>query len=146
MEHQIQNITKMNDMTPLCVKVLVESSPNGSNGKPNYDDINKCCICLCELYDGLEQKSLREVEEMERDVMNQQQAAYGMTSEMLYPVVQFSNCSGDFHGFHFECIVNYAKSQNGDKPASELTFMKCAGCNKVYGKQMGDMPAGTMTW
>lgn len=87
MENQIHQITKMHDSGPLCVKVLIESSSHGSNGKPNYDDINKCCICLFELYDDLDKKSLRETEEMERDVMNQYIKENGAVSQMSFPVV-----------------------------------------------------------
>ena len=52
----------MHDMGPLSVKVIVETSSPGNGGKPNYDDINMCCICRCELYDDLHVKSLREAE------------------------------------------------------------------------------------
>ena len=50
-----------------------------------------------------------------------------------------SKCSG-MHFFHKECLENQLKSNKA------AHFIKCAICNKIYGKQTGEMPSGTMTW
>jgi len=55
-------------------------------------------------------------------------------------VVKLGQCQG-MHFYHKECIEYQFKSSAKDNP-----YVKCAVCNKIYGKQVGEMPSGTMTW
>ncbi|CDW91819.1 UNKNOWN [Stylonychia lemnae] len=120
---------------PLNLKLTIEEQVIDAQGKFDYDKENECCLCKCELYDDL--KSLN----MEIAIKNQQNLISSVqkgSSEIL--VVRLGQCQG-MHFYHKECIEMQLKQSPEDNP-----FIKCAVCNKIYGKQVGDMPSGTMSW
>ena len=54
-------------------------------------------------------------------------------------VIKFSDCSGDPHLFHKECVENHFASTNS-------LYYKCVTCQKQYGTRTGGMPPGKMSW
>ena len=55
------------------------------------------------------------------------------------PVVKMGQCQG-MHFYHKECLENQLNA------SSSKLHVKCAICGISYGKQIGDMPPGTMQW
>ena len=101
--------------------------------KFDYDKENSCCLCMCELYDGLEQMPLQTA------IREQQVLREHIKEGQALPVVRLGKCKG-MHFYHKECIENQYNA------GASKEFLKCATCNIIYGKQVGDMPSGTMTW
>ncbi|TNV76459.1 hypothetical protein FGO68_gene2955 [Halteria grandinella] len=44
------------------------------------------------------------------------------------------------HFYHKECLENQFKAGGSNQ------FLKCSVCSHIYGKQIGGMPSGRMTW
>ena len=110
-----------------------------STKKVDYDKENMCSLCLCSLYDGLfDDGGLETVLEEQKKIAAQKSDPRSKVNEDIINVVQLGKCKG-MHFFHKDCIDGQFKS-------NESLFIKCAVCNIIYGKQMGEMPPGSMNW
>lgn len=101
-----------------------------------WEEINNCCICMTELFG-----EIQDTENLVEDVCKKQQELFekvkgGKLEE--HTVVYLPQCKGA-HLYHKECLLLQFKS-------SENGFIKCGVCETTYGKRMGEMPDGTMTW
>ena len=85
-----------------------------------------CPICRCELYD--------EIFTMSRDTLLKKQKVM-VTDPGSIEVIKFSKCAD--HYYHKEC----ANMLLGDK-----AHLRCSIWSFLYGVNIGDMPAGKMSW
>ena len=100
------------------IKLILESWKKNPDkkGLPSNDSLDKCCICLCELYDDIlkytpEQicKQLSETDEND--------------------AIKLGKCQG--HYFHKICLDGYLKSQ-------KQSFLTCPVCKVFYGIMKGE--------
>jgi hypothetical protein len=49
------------EVTPLELKLSIESLIATDNGKVSYEKENECCICMTSLFEDLESKSMEEI-------------------------------------------------------------------------------------
>lgn len=116
---QIQKITKLYFINPLelLYKDLYEKE------KKIALDVDKCSICQCGFYDIEEIKDLDKIKSFD-DYIN---------TEIDTIVLQ--SCKDHF--FHIDCILNLIGGKDS---------FKCPNCSKIYGKLIGNMPKGQMTY
>lgn len=105
----------------------------GSIMSPLKDD-DKCSICLCELFDGVEEmlRSFNDPEYTGTKLIPLIVSALEKDSEE--DVIRLEHC--DNHFFHAGCIDRYLKAQ-------AAKFIKCPNCFCIYGELTGDQPDGT---
>ena len=105
--------------------------------KVDYAKENSCCICMTDLYEGIQEMTIDQVKDVQRKIIDE------MTKNPLkddtIPVVKLGKCSG-MHFYHKECL----QSQLDNTTSKD--HLKCAACSIVYGKQTGEMPPGSMRW
>eukprot|EP00347_Sterkiella_histriomuscorum_P018798 403344134 len=133
-----QNLTQWIEVSPLELKLTIEDHTTVQPATViDYDKENECCLCFCELYDDLKNLSLKEVSRMQMDIIIKKSSNQNAGVE----VVKMGRCQGR-HLFHKECLERQLESSS----ESANKFLKCAVCEVIYGKQVGDMPNGSMTW
>lgn len=79
----------------------------------DFKDVDKCCICLCDLYDGILNYDVDKLLE---------QMKIGSDED----VVKLDLCQGHF--FHKSCLLQYVKDQE---------YIKCPICYVIYGEMIG---------
>ena len=99
------------------VKILLDFRKNnpGKKEMPSNDSLDRCCICLCELYDEIFQYT---TEKLHNQLVK--------TDEN--DAIRLSRCQG--HYFHKLCIDGYLSSQ-------KQSFLTCPICKIFYGIMRG---------
>lgn len=134
-ESPLANFIKWREVSPLEIKLMIESRKCAGE-KFDIDKENHCSICMCDLFDELDKITVEELVKNQMELINRKMSkVYGVSLD----VVKLPLCEG-VHPFHKECLVNQYKS------VGKENYLKCSGCNKIYGVQMGNMPPGTMSW
>ena len=117
--------------------------------------MNKCSLCLSELFDDIEideneqdeakvhNDLLQKLQENQKTLLLNLQTTgnkcgAGGTDAEGYQTIALSRCKGN-HLYHKECLHNQLGNAKGD-------FIKCAVCETTYGIRVGEMPDGVLSW
>ena len=115
---KIRKITKVRSISP--IEVYYKSNYEEFHNISKDDE--KCSICLEMVYE-FDKKTDYTIIKFYNEEMGYQ-----------YNVCLFEKCADHF--FHTDCINNMIGSNN---------YIKCPICSKIYGKQTGTQPDGTIT-
>lgn len=122
-------VTLWREITPFELKCAIQESLEGPNEKQLFDKGNECSLCGTALYEGLQDQTLEEVFEKQKEIIKAkfQKAITGKDQVKAdLKVVKMSNCKG-IHLFHKQCLENQFESSYVDKN------LKCNVCGQLYG-------------
>ena len=123
-------------------KYILDQIEKEKPTKIDYSKWNTCPICMCELYpEPFESSSLEQMQQEDQTLLmaTQQPVQLQEHQKAFLQVVKFSDCTGEPHLFHKECVESHFASMNSQ-------YYKCVVCQKQYGTRTGEMPPGTMSW
>ena len=115
---EITKITNYHHYTALenffdTLLLKTKNSLKKENDKKNYQEADKCCICLCDFYDDILDYSMVKIKEQ-------------LFEDNETDVIFLKKCED--HYFHSNCILSYINKKE---------FIKCPLCTKIYGIQTG---------
>ena len=58
LKSECAKLTKWREVSPLELKMTIETQMTEENAKVDYDKENECCLCFCPLYEGLKEMSI----------------------------------------------------------------------------------------
>ena len=61
-------VTEWLEVTPLELKLAIESRIDNPNEQLDYDKENECPLCLCPLYDHLQDKTIEEMIDRQKQI------------------------------------------------------------------------------
>ncbi len=106
------------------VKILLEFRKKNPEKKemPSDDSLDRCCICLCELYDEIFEYTSEKIRDQ-------------LLKSDDNDAIRLAKCQG--HYFHKLCLDGYLKSQ-------KQSFLTCPICKTFYGIMRGTINKPTL--
>ncbi|TNV76574.1 hypothetical protein FGO68_gene6149 [Halteria grandinella] len=139
---RLGQLTQWKEVTALELKLAILCEKAASQEKEiDSDNMSNCPICLLELYEGLMQSERLDFEIQQQMILIQLKdlEREEFRDDFMINVVKLGNCNG-MHFFHKECLEKQYKASGSDH------YLKCTVCSQIYGKIIGTMPSGRMTW